>query len=481
MYALEAIFAIISLAFLVSQSTRRASRRTREIFFACGVLVAILTFAFGQARIHFAPALLVFLLSSVLLLRHAYSHAALRAIGVFLGSILIFVSVFLAVALPVVELPEPDGPNSVGVTSFTLIDESRTDAVFGAPDEAREIYVQVWYPGSPNDAGPLPRARTLWQELYPSAIGKVIFGYLGGMKTHSLPDVPVAAAQERFPAIVFSPSLGGIAEQNTLLMEHLASHGYIVYAVTHPHFGLVTAQSTRDALPMSNKLMPAQIEQGAVDLDAISARARLASDPVEQAGVWLEYFERAETLNEFVEIWVRDLTFLLDSIVMRSPDQSPSVPLRDRVDVDRIGLLGMSFGGGAMTELCKTDTRCRAVMNMDGGLWGEHMRQPLTVPYLVLASRGNRLLFEHDLLSSRAPYYALTVEGAAHSNFTDVSAFLPIFEWLGITGAIDGDRVIDIMNATAQRFFDVYLRDTAISALVFEDFPEIEEQSNRFP
>lgn len=477
MYAVETLFLFATAALLVSQATRAASRRMRLALFGVGLFAAILGFALGQARVHMLPAALVFLVSSAFLLRRGYSPVALRVVGVALGLVLVALSVLVSLALPVVTLPAPDGPHMVGVRSFTLLDETRSEAAFGAPESAREIYVQVWYPGMIPDEGE-PPVRTLWQELYRSAIGKIVFGYLSGMETHSFDSIQVAAAQARYPAVIFSPSLAGIAEQNTLLMEHLASHGYIVFGVTHPYFGMITAYPDGSGIPVSPSVMDAMSQQGAVDLDAIEARAEQAPGPMEQAAIRLEYFEQGEALNEFVEIWVRDLELLLDAVTAPS---DASVPLAERVDTERIGLLGMSFGGGAITQLCKTDTRCRAAINLDGGLWGESMREPLNVPYLALASPANRPFFEHDLLTSRAPYYALSVDGAEHSNFTDVSAFVPLFEWLGITGPIEGGRVIEIMNVVSGRFFDAWLRDGRAGDLDFAEFPDISAESNRAP
>ena len=184
--------------------------------------------------------------------------------------------------------------------------------------------------------------------------------------------------------------------------------------------------------------MEATSQQGAVDLDEITARAEHAGSPLERARIRLEYFERGTLLTGFMEIWVADLELLLDAITMAS--DAPAVPtiVAGHVDASQIGLLGMSFGGGAVTAVCKEDARCRAAVNLDGGLWGSRMRQPLTVPYLVVAHPSNAAFFEHDLLISEAPYYAITVEGAAHTNFMDVSLFAPCSQWLGVTGADRG-------------------------------------------
>jgi hypothetical protein len=287
--------------------------------------------------------------------------------------------------------------------------------------------------------------------------------------------------RERYPAIVFSPSAGGIAEQNTLLMEHLASHGYIAFGVTHPHFGMFTTYADGSGVPIHAKVTQATSQQGAVDLDEIMARAERAANPLERARVRLEYFERGTLLNDFMDIWVRDLKLLLDAITMPdTPSPLPAVVAR-RVDTSRIGFLGMSYGGGAVTALCKGDARCRAAVNLDGGLWGSRMREPLTVPYLVVASPDNADFFEHDLLTSEAPYYAITVEGAAHTNFMDVSLFAPVLQWLGVTGPIEGERVIDIMNVLTRRFFDAYLGGTAAPHLQPHGFPELSTRSNVAP
>ncbi len=478
MYALEAAFLLITAAWLVVTNTPRATRATSFKLFLAGLAVAVLAFALGQARIHMVPAALVCIVLSLFLLRRGYSHVAVRGVGLVLGSVVVALSVLLAFALPVVTLPAPDGPHAVGVTSFTLVDNARDDALFGVPGRPREIYVQVWYPGALAENEATPRPRGLWAELYRPPWFDVIFGYLGGMKTHSYPDLPLSPGRQHYPAIVFSPSAGGIAEQNTLLMEHLASHGYIVFGVTHPHFGLFTTYADGSGVPSNVKVMEATSQQGAVELDEITARAELAGSPIERAATRLEYFERGTLLNGFLEILVGDLELLLDAITMAGDARALPAVVAGHMDASRIGLLGMSLGGGAVTALCKEDARCRATVNLDGGLWGNRTRQPLTVPYLVVAHPSNAAFFEHDLLTSEAPYYAITVDGAAHTNFMDVSLFAPVLQWLGVTGTIEGKRVIDIMNVLSLRFFDAYVRGNGAPELEPEGFPELSTKTN---
>jgi predicted dienelactone hydrolase len=477
---LEIVFVLLTTAWLILTNRRGvpAAGSVGLALCAAGFGVALAALALGQARLHMAPAALVFAALACLLPRRGYSHVAVRAFGATLGAVLVSASVTLAIALPVVDLPAPRGPHTVGVTSFTLVDDSRDDALFGAPGRPREIYVQAWYPADAPRGHSAPRPRTLWQELYRPPVLDVLFGYLGGMKTHSYEDLPLATARESYPAIVFSPSLGGIAEQNTLLMEQLASFGYIVLGVTHPHFGLFTTYADGSGAPTHEKAIEAMTQQGGVDLRAITARAERSGSELEAASIRLEYFEHGALLNDLMETWERDLALLLDAMTTPGGAHTLAPVVAGHVDTSRIGLLGMSYGGGAVTQVCKSDARCRAALNLDGGLWGSKMRQPLTVPYLVLASPANAPFFQHDLLTSAAPYYAVTVEGASHANFTDVSMFVPLFRWLGVTGSIDGARAVEIMNVVATQFFDAYLRDSAAPTFDLERFPELRTQTN---
>jgi hypothetical protein len=46
----------------------------------------------------------------------------------------------------------------------------------------------------------------------------------------------------------------------------------------------------------------------------------------------------------------------------------------------------MSLGGGATSEFCKADTRCRAGINIDGLQYGERQRENHNVPFLTMYS-----------------------------------------------------------------------------------------------
>ena len=435
----------------------------------------------GQARWQMAPAYLLFVILSLLLLKRSYSHVVLRSIGIAFGALLLGIGVMLSLALPIVTLPAPDGPHVVGSRSFSLTDESRNEAYFGAPDERRELYLQVWYPGTIDQAQPPPSVRTLWEELYRGPRDPVtfLFGYLRGIKTHTYQDIPLSTTDTSYPVIVFSHSMGLNAEQNTPLMEHLASHGYVVIGISHTRMTVrVISSQGQPVFPDPNRLRDAFTEGAADRAQEFDLRAARTNSAEERAEIVFELGERAVSMNEQVAIRAADVRLVLD--VIDTPMKGPAelAALLERVDSNRIGLLGMSLGGATVIDVCKVDTRCRAGVNLDGGLFGQYQRQPLQTPFLSMVSAPNQKYGEHLLVNSTSDYYEVLVEGAGHGDFCDMTFLMPFMKWLGANGPIDPLRAVDVVNAVSLKFFDAYLREGPKPRFDAEEFPELRVTMN---
>jgi hypothetical protein len=52
---------------------------------------------------------------------------------------------------------------------------------------------------------------------------------------------------------MFSHGYGGVIMQNTVLMEELASHGYVVFSIAHPYEAVVTAFPNGDVIYEDDK------------------------------------------------------------------------------------------------------------------------------------------------------------------------------------------------------------------------------------
>jgi predicted dienelactone hydrolase len=478
MRPLEIVFFLIVSCFLVALNVRGVRRTYLVALAVAGFSTVLLSGLLGQARWQMAPAYLLFAILSLLLLRRSFSHVAVRSLGVSFGILLLAISAIASLGMPILTLPAPDGPHVVGSTSLSLIDETRDNSFFDRPHEARELYVQIWYPGAIADGKPTARVRTLWEELYRGDLDlfTVFSSYLRGIKTHSYQDIPLSPEQAHYPAIIFSHAMVSFAEQNTLLMEHLASHGYVVFAISHPYTSMRVVSSDGKAIyPDMDKVDEVSAQFSPVNAELMPMIER-ASSPEERMRLQLGLYERASGNNALMAIWVDDLRFVLDSITASSGRNPKLQVFANHIDTKRIGLLGMSFGGGAITELCKSDTHCRAGLNLDGPTFGQRQRQPLKVPYLALVREGQNTL-DYLLAASRRDYYQVEVKGSTHLDLTDDAVVFPILKWLGVTGSIAGWRAIEITDAVSLRFLDAYLRDGPKFRLNNE-FPELTVKTN---
>jgi predicted dienelactone hydrolase len=181
-------------------------------------------------------------------------------------------------------------------------------------------------------------------------------------------------------------------------------------------------------------------------------------------------------LMESPKHWAEDLAFVIDRLI--DIDSENNI-LRDKLDIDRIGVFGMSLGGIAANEICLTDKRIRAGINMDGGLYGTLLEAKLHVPFMFLNSK--RFLGYGTIFTgiSTTDCYSLSVKDSDHYNFSDYSVYpMPSVSFL--MGTIDGKKMIEIMNVMILAFFDKYIKNREDIDLIdyAERYPEIEIASN---
>lgn len=161
------------------------------------------------------------------------------------------------------------GPYAVGFRALYQLDLARqydpeyvADPNHPPAARPRPILVCLWYPAQRTQAEPIayrqyleisssdPAAASFAKRLMPyirdvvceETIGKNLESLSAGeaaaferflkLKTFAVKDAP--AANGRFPLVIYHPGLGGSYEDNSVLFEYLASHGYAVVSSAYP-------------------------------------------------------------------------------------------------------------------------------------------------------------------------------------------------------------------------------------------------------
>jgi len=353
-------------------------------------------------------------------------------------------------------LPRPSGKYFIGVTYLSFIDDNRKEIFDSTQESQREITVKAWYP-SDLQSDPEPYLMTAEAEF---AMKYLQFPSMyKDLKTNASRDLPVSSKEGKYPVLIFSHGWGEHFSQNTILMEELASHGYIVFSISH-HYECKFSSYPDGRLihiemgnPRFQKIMKEQMNPTAMGL---FAKLENAASDEERVQVFLEMETTLPIiLTESPKYWAEDIAFLIDQLtIMNGGDNR----FQNRLDMDRIGVFGMSLGGLATSVICSTDKRIKAGVNIDGGFYGASVDGKYQVPFMFLNSK--RYLGCGPLFTSRSTgdCYSMSVKGSDHYNFTDYSVYpIPMVRFL--LGPIDGKRTIEMMNVLIPAFFDKYLKE----------------------
>ena len=351
-----------------------------------------------------------------------------------------------------IEAPAPTGPYAVGRMSMVWTDSSRRDPVDST--RVRELPVWLWYPTSPAPtAEPQPVLPPEWQarriETLTAKLGPAVARAAGSLKVHARNAVPRQASTSRYPLLLFTPGLGWLASDYSVLLEDLASHGYVIVGLASPGFADVV-----------------RFADGREVVRTLGIGEKIGTD---QAIVHAD----AAFVLHFVKEIVED----------------PHSLLHHRVDLTRVGVLGHSLGGTTALMLAARDSTIRAAVNIDGDPMGDVVgiapKQPLLLvssesPTIAEAPPGmssERLELTrqglerseqrrtNDWLHNSAEArmaYRVRILGTHHLNFEDAalaSSWLvtPKDRWMRV-GPIDGARGLAVTAEVVRTFFDVTLR-----------------------
>ncbi len=347
---------------------------------------------------------------------------------------------------------QPSGPHPVGRRHFVWRDETRADVT--DPTRRREVPVTIWYPAAELPAGPAePALGGSWGDRrfaqLEKKLGPALVADLREWRVSARTDAPLLRGDARLAVVLFAPGLGWLPTDYSVLVEDLASHGYVVVGTTPAGLADVVVwpdgRETRRSLGLG---------------------AAIGTDQVH--------------LHE-------DARFVLRQAL--AMDADPTSFLRNRLDLARVGAFGHSLGGATAHVLAATEPTVRAALNIDGDPMGSVLDVRPTQPLMLVSSESPSIDDAPDLPSpehrqrtieglerserrrtadwarmssaSRATW-RVRVQGTRHLNFEDAALFASRLQtrqerWMRV-GPIDGRRGLTVTATLVRAFFDHTLR-----------------------
>jgi hypothetical protein len=222
------------------------------------------------------------------------------------------------------------------------------------------------------------------------------------LKKRSALNVDVSKIQPSYPVVIFSPGLSIPAQFYAATLEEIASHGWIVVAISHPYIS------------------------GYVELPEFNCA--LTSTELPSTREDILKMLRTSTLE-----MSKDYDFLLESLTQNF---QAGMPIYRSMDLNRISWMGHSIAGMASTIYCsKAGSRCRAAINLDGGDYSGEETEVLgawptrkTLPYLTIRSESFAHLKKIPIEAQGSSQTLIDVKRIDHQTFNDkvfLAALIP--------------------------------------------------------
>ena len=367
-----------------------------------------------------------------------------KAVNRFTGTILgawFLISAFIPWAVPVFTMPAPEGDFSIGSETFHWVDSSRLEWFTDENDnDVREIMVQAWYPSENSDSIGTNsymdfmnlRSKTL------ASAGKIpafLPSHLNMISTNTRNDVACSDKLEKYPVLIFSHGITGSRHLHQILFEHLASKGYIVFALDHsfdanltifPDGKIADYRSEITGHPDSILIREKQINTRAFDI-----------------GFIIDQIRKIET-------------GIIDS------------KLSGRLDLDRVALGGHSYGGATAILASHNYEIIKACVVLDGWISpipDEVISEGINVPFLFMGRPswhdsdypGNYERLADLITHSSNEKYDLRINQTLHLDYTDIPLMSPLVKHVMDVGDLKPSTTLSLINDLVLGFLEVHL------------------------
>lgn len=277
-------------------------------------------------------------------------------------------------------------------------------------------------------------------------------------------------AEGEYPLVIFSHGAFGYYQSNFSTYAELASNGYIVVALDHPHHSFFTTDTDGKTVT--------------VDTDFIEDVIKINEDTSD---------EEVYTISQsWLKLRVDDENFVLDTIKTakrnksideswHTDDQTGIISVLEHTDTEKIGLMGHSLGGATAVSLGRERSDIDAVIDLDGTMLGEikgvengknvYYSEPYPVPVLDFTKETDYNDREQYKSEKGYPYVneyitdnakvskTVVFKDVELMDFTDLPLISPFLASMLGSGDVNHDETLSTINSIVLNWFDYYLKN----------------------
>jgi dienelactone hydrolase len=350
------------------------------------------------------------------------------------------INILSLIAVSTVEaltLPAPVGKYGTASSLALLTDSSRQDPYAAASGEShfRKVLVSAFYPAALRKdcvsytSHYIPNATATFydEQLGPYGIPAETFSSLQLTHCNARSHRDFLKGHQ-FPVTLFSPGLGNSRLIYSAMAQALASKGYIVITIDHPHDADIVE------FPDGSTIFAADID---------------TDSQIEAA----------------LDVRTRDVSFVIDQL--RSHQLSRQL-LGEKISINQkqFAIYGHSLGGATAAEAALRDSRLTAAVNLDGTFFGSVISCGANTPLLIVAHDGKNLTTDPSWTSTwnatrKTTKAAVGIPDTAHGSYTDYPLIVDALgvpaeareQLVNLIGGISGAVVREAVSSAVDHFF----------------------------
>ena len=355
--------------------------------------------------------------------------------------------------LPLRSVPPPTS-GIVGAVSDVVTDPARKE--FFAEAGVRVVPFQILYPASATgrvvpyvpDAKPVIAAFARNQGQLGLALTRI--GKIAAPWT----DNAQPRGGKPFPVVIYLPGATGYMQMSSFQTAALAADGFVVVTLNQP--GAVGAALLPDGRVIQGMSRNESVQLVAPSYRRLSLPSKLAA--------------KLSPDKSIIPYLAADVPVVIDRLEAINSD--PNHPLYKLLDLQRIGVMGVSLGAIVAAQACQSYDRVTSCLMLDAPAPLSVANAGLRRPALWLSrppadQRAERAASggwpEHEIVaqadsiaravSNSRKASVLELRGMFHVDFTDLPTIQPIVGWIGMAGPTGTEKAHQKITSLTIDFF----------------------------